>query len=420
MFSTLQEVELFFKQRQRLGMKPGLERIHGLLNKLGNPEEKMTAIHLAGTNGKGSTLHFIKAALMANHYQVGVFTSPSFHGLRGHILLDDKMIPESELISILNKVYPYVSEMDKVGNGPTEFEVLTAVAFSYFAENGEIILVETGMGGRFDTTNSFHPILSIITNIALDHTDYLGATREEIAYHKAGIIKQHSPVILGKIENGPLSVIVEEARNNQAPIYRLGEDFYFEKNGGKIIWKSGDGKHSVNLMMKGVHQYSNVSLALQTLKLLEELDYNLDWLQAIDAMEKTELPGRFECVHRKPTVVVDAAHNPDGIKAFLHTVQKHYPDAEKHVIVAMFQDKATEEMLHLLNGYFDYITLTSFDHPRAWNPFQIEVEHFSNVKKINTDYIDVFDHIVADENIYFITGSLHFITEARRYFLENV
>ncbi|GGN55395.1 MULTISPECIES: bifunctional folylpolyglutamate synthase/dihydrofolate synthase [Oceanobacillus] len=402
MFSTIQEVEVFFNERKKLGMKPGLERITGLLNRLNNPEKHFKAIHIAGTNGKGSTLHFIKAALMANGYEVGVFTSPSFTGLGGHIFLNDQQLSEQALLEWMNRLFPHIREMDKANLAPTEFEILTALAFSFFAENGEIVLIETGMGGRFDTTNVLQPILSIITSIALDHTDYLGGSEEEIAWHKAGIIKKAIPVIIGNVSEEAFAVIKEEARHKHAPYYRLGIDF---------------NRSQLNLQMKGEHQLDNVSLAIQAVLILKGNGFEMDVEKGIHQMEKTMLPGRFEQIQSNPTIILDAAHNPDGIKAFVQTANELFPDAERHVIVAMFRDKATEEMLDLLTEQFDHVTLTSFDHPRAWN--LDEFQGNTSVDQIDSDYQAVLERTLQSDSVYFITGSLHFITEIRHYLLNQ-
>ena len=402
MFSTIQEVEVFFNERKKFGMKPGLERIHELLARLGNPENHFKAIHIAGTNGKGSTLHFIKAALQANGYEVGIFTSPSFTGLRGHILLNDQEIPEKIMVEQMNHILPHVREMDEADLAPTEFEVLTALAFCFFAQNGEFVLIEAGMGGRFDTTNAVQPILSIITSIARDHMDYLGESESEIAWHKAGIIKETIPVVVGDLDEEAFAVIEEESRKKHAPCFKLGMDFnrmYF------------------NLQMKGEHQQDNASLALQALHILKQSGFKLDFEKAICQIEDTMLPGRFECVQHSPVVILDAAHNPAGIKAFIQTAHEQYPDANKQVIVAMFRDKAIAEMLDLLSEQFEHITLTTFEHPRAWNlnnlPCNIPLE------QVNPDYKAVLEYILDNDSVYFITGSLHFITEVRHYLLNR-
>lgn len=412
---------MFFNLRKNLGIKPGLERMHELLSRLGHPEKKIKAIHIAGTNGKGSTLHFLNAALQANHYRTGVFTSPSFSGLTGHILLNDHAIDESEFIKIFKAIYPTIVEMDKKDMAPTEFEILTTIAFVYFSNNGEIVLIETGMGGRFDTTNVINPLLSIITTISMDHIDYLGETLEEIAFHKAGIIKAHAPVIVGEMDSTALQVILKEAKQKQSDCYVFDKDFSYEKqsNTQEVYWKSKKNRFPVSLSMKGEHQFKNVSLALKALEIIENMGFPLNWNKVLTGVFAVNAPGRYELLHVTPTVIADAAHNTDGIRALIHTANKDYPTQEKYVITAMFKDKDVEEMLELLCENFTSVTLTTFDHPRAASVNELLAKAGAKMMDTNEDWQALINRCIEQEDkIYYITGSLHFITLVRDYFVH--
>src|SRR5699024_7769817 len=200
MFYHLEEVNRFFENRRYLGIKPGLSRMNQLLTYLDNPQKRIKAVHVAGTNGKGSTIHFLKNALIKNGHEVGLFISPSMLDVTGYIFKNNKRIAEETLISILNEMFPIIQQMDESDMHPTEYEIITAIAFFLFVRHVDIALIETGMGGREDTTNCVNPLLSVITNVSLDHTTFLGNTLEKIAYHKAGIIKNNIPVILGEIQ----------------------------------------------------------------------------------------------------------------------------------------------------------------------------------------------------------------------------
>lgn len=421
MFSTIHEVEAFFNQRKALGIKPGLERMHELLSRLGHPEKKMKAIHVAGTNGKGSTIHFLNAALRANDYDTGIFTSPSFTGLTGHILLNNRSISDAVFIEILNDMYPHIIWMDKQDLAPTEFEILTAAAFVYLGNHGDVTLVETGMGGRFDTTNLFKPILSIITNIALDHADYLGSTAEEIAYHKAGIIKKNVPVIVGEMNKSALKVVMKEIEQQQASYSILNKDYSYRRvdHSQKIVWESGARKLSLELAMQGAHQLQNVAIVLRALEEIEKMGYALNWEKMLTALSKTTAPGRYEVLQENPTVIVDAAHNPDGIHAFIQTTENLFPDTEKHLITAMFKDKDTEEMLRLLGMHFTAITLTSFHHPRAASAKDLYDQTVASEKAYCESWTEAVDRALDKEEPCFITGSLHFITLVRNYLQEK-
>ncbi len=200
-------------------MKPGLDRIRKLLHFLGDPQGKVTAIHVAGTNGKGSTIQYIKHGLIANSCRVGVFQSPSMDGVKGHISVNHRKVPEETIITLMNQIYPFIQRLDQEQNAPTSFEIITAIAFLHFADDVDVALIEAGMGGRYDTTNCFDPVMSIITNIEKDHTAFLGTTLGEIAWQKAGIIKEKRPVIAGEMNEEAYKSIIAEAIQKTHPCF---------------------------------------------------------------------------------------------------------------------------------------------------------------------------------------------------------
>lgn len=430
MFKTFEQVICFFSERKKFGIKPGLERIKSLLYLLNNPQDKVKAIHIAGTNGKGSTISFLKQALSHNGYKIGIFTSPSLEGLTGHILNDDEKITKIDFIKLLNKIYPAIVQLDDDGNHPTEFEIITALAFSYFVNSVDIALIETGMGGKDDTTNCFQPMLSIITSIDKDHTAFLGNSLTEIATHKAGIIKHKTPIIIGKMEEEARSVVIQTATLNDAPIYEIGKEFTYELVEQSLShqvfkWNFGiDKPIRCAIKMLGEHQVQNCSLALMGLNLLYKSGYLIDKKNALDAIYKTIIPGRLEVINKDPTIILDGAHNPAGIKAFLKTVNKYFPHSEKHLLFAAFKDKDVKYMLKLLDGEFSNIIVTSFNHDRAWAASQLAKNiSGSNIIIENNwrNFISQIDLKLKNEDVqYFITGSLHFIAEVRLYFENKI
>ncbi|WP_099158660.1 bifunctional folylpolyglutamate synthase/dihydrofolate synthase [Virgibacillus ndiopensis] len=427
MFNNFQQVKAFFEIRKSYGIKPGLDRINQLLHLLNNPQDKINAIHVAGTNGKGSSINFLKNALICNGFHVGVFTSPSMEGLTGYIFIDDNPISEQMFISLLNEMHPAIQKLDNDHNHPTEFEILTALAFVYFAKNVDFALIETGMGGREDTTNCFKPILSIITNVAKDHIAFLGETQEKIAYHKAGIIKENVPVIIGDMRKDALSVICNEASKKSAPVKQLATDFNYEiiektTSNQTFLWSGGNHyKFKVSIQMHGEHQLRNASLAVMSLVQLEEIGVELNWSKALMGINLSQAPGRFEVVSVNPTVVIDGAHNEAGINSFIQTALNNYPDKEKHIIFAGFKDKDLEVMLNKLSRHFASITVTTFDHPRAakgedlYHLFEMENKLLSYNWKDSMEKIKE-NHTV--NQIFFVTGSLHFIVNVRKYFVK--
>lgn len=425
MFNKFQEVETFFINRSKFGIKPGLDRMHYLLEKSGHPEKSIQAIHIAGTNGKGSTVQFIKNALQENNYRVGVFTSPSFNGLLGHFFINDQMITESAFIDVLNQIYPAIMHLDAQDMAPTEFEIITAMAFVYFENNIDLAVIEAGMGGRQDTTNCFMPILSIITNVAKDHTAFLGETISEIAYHKAGIIKQDKPVITAETNPEALTIMEKEASQLKTEITKLGVDFNYkiaghsEPNEQIFEWTGNKQSHLVRLKMQGEHQVKNASLAVMALTLLSEKSFHLDWKLALEGIRNTAVPGRFEVVKTAPQIILDGAHNPAGIASLIETANEYYPSKQKHLLFAAFKDKDLKTMIGLLDNKFDNLTFTSFDHSRAAHADALFDLSIDDHKAVATDWQQFIEKILLDDNdpnaCYFISGSLHFILQVRAY-----
>lgn len=428
MFTNYEQLETFFNERKSLGIKPGLERINQLLDITGNPQDKIKAVHVAGTNGKGSTITFLKNALVHNHYKVGTFISPSLDGLTGHIFCNDEKITTDQLISFMNIIYPAIQQLDESNQHPTEFEIITVLAFIYFAHHVDIALIETGMGGREDTTNCFKPILSMITNVDLDHTSFLGETVQEIAHHKAGIIKENIPVVIGDVSDQVFTVLQKEAHIKRAPVYRLFDHFTYttvrQKN-QQQSFKWSENKEvpfEVTIQMYGEHQVKNSSLAIMALVYLKKQGYAIDSEKVFIGLKQTIVPGRFEVIQTNPTIILDGAHNPAGVQSFLDTVTKNYENAERHLIFAAFKDKDLKQMLEQLLPHFSTVTFTSFDHPRAASGEDLYnlVTYTENQKYFVEDLKTIINDFVQPSNreqrYYFITGSLHFIALVGEYF----
>lgn len=428
MFTTDEQITAFFNERKNYGIKLGLDRINCLLELLGSPQDKVKAIHVAGTNGKGSTIGYLQHALINNGYKVGVYTSPSLDGLTGHIFCNHEKITSGTFLDLLNEMYPAITELDESGDYPTEYEILTALAFMYFANHVDIALIETAMGGREDTTNCFQPILSIITSIDKDHTAFLGETIKEIAYHKAGIIKENVPVIIGGMSVEAFAVIQDEATKKDAEIYRLHEDFDYHtiqqiNHQQAYTWSEDQGQSiEIIIQMFGEHQVENSSLAMMGLVYLKEIGYTIDCGKSLKGMENTIVPGRFEMIQEQPLIILDGAHNLAGILSFLDTVNKKYQSMDKHLIFAGFKDKELQKMLQLLAGNFSTITVTSFEHPRAAKARclydLIHIKHKYMVEDWREVIAEINHHSANENQLYFITGSLNFIAMVRQYLLK--
>ncbi|SFD58258.1 dihydrofolate synthase / folylpolyglutamate synthase [Lentibacillus persicus] len=426
MFEHFSQIELFFHERKQFGVKPGLDRIHKLLNLLGNPQQKVNAIHVAGTNGKGSTISYLKRSLMKSGYQVGVFNSPSIEGLTGHFMLNDKQIPENDFMQYINNTLPSIKKLDSESNHPTEFEIMTAIAFLFFADKADIALIEAGMGGKEDTTNCFDPILSIVTNVEWDHTNFLGRTIESIASHKSGVIKKERPAVIGEMSDKAMNIIIGEAHVKNAPLYVSGKDFDYkiltstvQRQTFNFRFPEGPRMH-LTLKAAGDHQIKNASLAVMALSILIDEGFNLDWVQCMEGLADVKIPGRFEQIHSNPPIILDAAHNPAGVQAFTDTITDNIPNMNRHLIFAVFKDKDYRQMLDHLQPHFTSIILTTFDHPRAAEPQDLKKCCSHSNTRIVSNWHEAVEQIELNHHnaCYCITGSLHFIAIVRKYFIE--
>jgi len=422
MFENMKQVETFFYNRRAFGIQPGLDRIDELLNYLDNPQKKIKTIHIAGTNGKGSTINYLKNALMTNHYKVGVFTSPSMTDITGHLFINDVSIKEEQFISIINDIYSNIIEMDEKGRHLTEFEIITVIAFVYFYRYTDIALIETGMGGREDATNCVLPLISIITNVDLDHKAYLGNTLEQIASHKAGVIKSNSSVVIGKMQSNTFNIILKEVKLKKASIYKLGIDFSYsdvvsKSTGERFIWHSQGVDLPVKIKMQGKNQINNSSLALKALELLKEQGFIIDENKTLKAFEYTQIPGRFEIIHKNPMIILDGAHNPAGIKSFLETISTRFGRVNKQLVFGVFKDKDVDRMVQQCIPYFDSVMLTTFKHQRAANLDELSKYSIYQNVHIEDDWEEHLLNILCQSNnnkgMYFYTGSLNFISQVR-------
>ncbi len=332
----------------RHGWKLSLDRIQALCAHFGHPERKFRSVHVAGSNGKGSTATMIASIFQEAGHRTGLYLSPYVYDVRERIQVNGGMIPQSEFARLMTRIKPAVEEvaaMPGVGH-PTEFEVKTLLGFLYFAEQEcELAVIEVGLGGRFDATNVIFPEVSVITNISLDHTDRLGHTLAEIAGEKAGIIKDKIPCVTSATGDA-LRVIAQECHDHDANLWRLGEEVTYEVSDGQLAVHVGRHTYDgLTLQLKGEHQYANAALAVAAIdQLIREHIPIAD--SAIRAgLANATLPGRFEVRDGQPPLVLDGAHNPAKMDAFLKTLQDEYPGRNYHFVVGAVRGHHFEESL---------------------------------------------------------------------------
>lgn len=411
----------------------GLERMVELLALRGNPHLKLKVIHIGGTNGKGSTIAFLKNMLEKLGLRVGVFSSPYLIHYTDQISINGESISEARLEALMAD-YQSLLEGEAVANlqGTTEFEIITALAYDYFAsEQVDVAIMEVGMGGLLDSTNVCQPILTGITTIGLDHVALLGDTLEAIAEQKAGIIKQGMPLVTGRIAPEALTVIDRIAEGKDAPRLAYGTDYQVRHQESVVTGEVFDytsavrqGRFQTSLL--GLYQIENAGMAIALLDTFcqedgRELASN-DFLG--QALEETSWPGRLEIVSRDPLMILDGAHNPHAIKALLVTLQERFADYHKEILFTCIKTKALGDMLDLLGAMPDTeLTLTHFADSRATDESVLK----EAAKSRNLSYQDWHDFLEQNltdkkeekQTVRIVTGSLYFLSQVRAYLMER-
>ncbi|UOY90187.1 bifunctional folylpolyglutamate synthase/dihydrofolate synthase [Bacillus glycinifermentans] len=427
MFNTFDEALSWLNGRLKFGIKPGLERMEWLLEALGHPEKKMKAVHVAGTNGKGSTIAFIRSILHEAGYTAGTFTSPYIVTFNERISVDGIPISDEEWMALFNEIAPLVLELEKTELGAaTEFEIITACAFLYFAtyRKTDFVILETGLGGRLDSTNVVNPILTVITSIGRDHTAILGDTLEEIAAEKAGIIKQGVPVLTAVHQREAAGVIKRKAAEKGALYISLQEtcDIYGElslPDGERFSLKTPEQQYEqLETGLIGTHQRQNASLAVLAAEWLAAENYADISREALRAgLKKAAWAGRFEKVLEQPLTYIDGAHNKEGVGRLAETVAAHFGDRNIHVCFSALKDKPYQDMICEIEAFASSVHFTSFDFPRAESAQKLYEQSRACHKTRDENIDSVFRFIeekAADEKaVVIITGSLYFISAVR-------
>ena len=318
--------------------KPGLERISELCERLGNPEKKLKFIHVAGTNGKGSFCSMLDSVLRAAGYKAGLYTSPYIKEFNERMRVMGENIDNETLADITARVKPIA---DKMSDKPTEFELITAIAFQYFYEAGcEVVVLEAGMGGRLDSTNVIrNPLLSVITGISLDHTDYLGDTVEKIAAEKAGIIKDFAPVLYGGEDDAARTVIKAAADERGSEYFDV--DYKNIKNlkstleGSQFDFANHE---DIKIKLLGLYQPKNASLVLSAVDVLRAHGMNIPENAVKTGLLEASWPARFEIISKTPLIIFDGAHNPQGISSAVESIHRYF-DEKVYVLTGVLRDK---------------------------------------------------------------------------------
>lgn len=351
-----------------------LERMRALLRRLGNPHERVRCAHVTGTKGKGSTCAMLASVLRAAGYRVGLFTSPHLEHVEERIQVNGVPISHAELAALMSDIAPAVRAMEAEPGlpSPTFFEICTALGFLHFVRRRcDFALIEVGLGGRFDSTNVCHPLVSVITNVGLDHTAQLGPTLEAIAYQKAGIIKRRVPVVSGVTQAGARGVVRRVAGETGAPLWDRGEDFGWDCRDSRVTISTPRATYEgFALSLLGAHQAANAAVACAALDRLRDAGMRVPDSAVARGLAEVKWPARVELVSTRPAVVLDTAHNVPSALALVDALRECVPVAgAKRVVFAVSSDKQYPEILRILAGYFDHFHLTKYgNNPRCVPP----------------------------------------------------
>jgi dihydrofolate synthase/folylpolyglutamate synthase len=392
-----------------------------LCERLDNPHKKFKSIHVAGTNGKGSASHMLAAIFQTAGYKTGLYTSPHLYDFRERIKVNGEMCDEDFVVDFTEKIQPAIAEIE-----PSFFEITVAMAFEYFAQQKvDIAIIEVGLGGRLDSTNVITPELSVITNIGWDHMNMLGNTLEEIAFEKAGIIKEKTPVVIGEKKQETEPVFRNIASQKYAPIFFAEEYFSVERFHllNNSIEISVADKNSLlanyQLDLAGVYQTKNILTVLQAIELLKGWNISKENIETAlkNVKQLTGLHGRWEVIHQEPTIVLEVAHNKDGIEQMLRHLQ-NISFGKLHIVIGVVKDKDVEAVLKLLPKEANYY-FTQANIPRALDAqtlkekaseFSLEGKCFENVNEaIHQVLINA-----SKDDLIIVCGSIFLVAEVNR------
>lgn len=422
--------------RKKFAEKPGLLRVHHLLYLLGNPERDVRAIHIAGTNGKGSTVAYLCRLFRQAGYTVGTFTSPYIRNFNERIRVNGESISDTDLVALIQMIQPLVEEMDQDPEleGITEFEIITAMMFYYFAKKKpDIAIIEVGLGGMYDSTNVItNPLVTAISTVGFDHMDILGNSLEEIAKQKAGIFKPNVPVVLGNLPDEAKKVCVEYAETLHCPIYQYGRDYTLKylgrsqkRIGEKFNFKD-DMRSAKRLVtpLIGQHQVENAAFALQIFDVIARRDkIRLSTNDIQHALNNVKWPGRMEIFQQEPLIILDGAHNEPAMNCLINNLKLEYQNYHVNVLFAAIQGKSYDAMIHCLESMDNVdITLVTFDSPKSLTAEQLSVYENDDRVHISTNWHKSFFEILnntGENDMIVATGSLYFISEVREFLMGS-
>lgn len=387
---------------------------------LDHPEKKFKSIHIAGTNGKGSTSHMLASIFQCAGFKTGLYTSPHLKDFRERIRINGEMISEEEVVDFVAENQNFIEDL-----APSFFEATVAMAFQHFAEHQvDIAVIEVGLGGRLDSTNVIHPELSVITNISYDHMNLLGNTLPEIAREKAGIIKKNTPVIIGEMQDEVVSVFKNKAAENNSLIRFASEEWSLrssEIDGSfrKVELENEKGKQSLSLDLLGTYQLKNIKTVLSAVDQLRNQGFKISSAAVSSALSQvkklTGLMGRWQILKENPFVICDTGHNEDGIKEILHNIKAH-PHQNLLMVIGMVKDKEIRKILSLLPKNAQYFFCApNLERAKPAQELQTEAAKLGLVGEVYPSVVEAIKQAIAIANkddLIFVGGSTFVVAEA--------
>lgn len=399
------------------GRRPQLERMRWLLKQAGNPQTRYPTVHIVGTNGKGSTTSYLQNILTKSGYQVGTFTSPYITRFNERISINGTEIPDKDLINIVAKAQVLLDDLEEhtAFERPTEFELVTLLMFLYFdLKQVDIAIIEAGIGGRLDSTNVLSPELVICTSIGFDHTETLGNSLLDIANHKAGVMRENTPILLGRVSAEVEHFFNKKSHDLQAPLAIIDREIQLLPRDNQTIQVSYDHWESPNLKlpMLGQHQENNAGLAVTAAHLLAQRFSKITDKSIQEGIVETHWPGRSEWIG--DNIYLDGAHNPQGIASLKQVLKDNFANRRVHILFAGLRRKPLADLLEKLKDYD--ITVTSFDFFEA-----LPLDDYPKDFKRLADYRDWLAQAESanSDDLFVVTGSLYFISEVRNYLINE-
>lgn len=404
------------------------ETIRALMRRLGQPQSGFESVHIAGTNGKGSTAYMISRILMAAGYKTGLYISPHLEKVTERISIDGRPVAEKRLVTILRDI---LHQSRIASLRPTWFDALTAAAFQYFdRESVDIAIVETGLGGRLDSTNVIRPLVSVITTVSLDHLSILGKTLLEISAEKAGIIKHRVPVVAGNIAGGALAVIESTTREKRSRLYVMEKDFSIDASAhtdqGAFSYMFGNRRiENLRLAAPGVFQRTNAALAITATLLLGRKGFTVAPRDIRVALGRLVIPGRLEIISKKPLIIFDPAHNLEALDAIVNYISGEYPGRKPVFVVCFMKDKDIKglfEILYAVNPAA--IVYYQIDDERVFNPDSSRPEsdgvpfYVISGKDADSRLRTTIVRLGGDDRIIVATGSFRLYTAVKKLALN--